>query len=286
MLLMRGKGGPVKSGTTVTAVVAFFVLAGVMLASLPAFAVPGPGPKGYDVSYPQCAGALPSDQAFGIVAVNAGLANTTNPCLAGQISWALGSAGGTRQPRVSLYVNTADPGNKGVTDWPANNLDPLGHWHVTDPYGHCAGGLSPACAWQYGWNLAEGDAQSRGVPNPRSYRWWLDVETINSWQSGAKVNRADLEGMVSYLRHIGAAAGIYSTARQFGPLVGPVVSSSPLYRLPDWIPGANTLAQARKNCRLAPLTGGGTVTLAQWKTKPANSDYSCPAPAPPKAKGR
>jgi len=45
--------------------------------------------------------------------------------------------------------------------------------------------------------------------------------------------------------------------------------------LPDWIPGAKTLAQAKKNCRLAPLTAGGKVTLTQWKTKPAGSDFSC-----------
>jgi hypothetical protein len=231
----------VKLSTTVTAVLASLMLASVLVVSGPtaasaASAPPGPGPKGYDVAYPQC----------------------------------------TEAPRVSLYVNTAEPGNKGVTDWPVNNLDPRGHWRVADPYGRCVGGNGPACAWQYGWNLAEGDAQSRGVPNPRSYRWWLDVETINSWQAGATVNRADLEGMVSYLRHIGARAGIYSTAKQFGPLMGPVGKASPLYRLPDWIPGASTLAQAKKNCRLAPLTGGGTVTLTQWKTKPVLSDYPCP----------
>jgi hypothetical protein len=189
----------VKLSTTVTAVLASLMLASVLVVSGPtaasaASAPPGPGPKGYDVAYPQC----------------------------------------TEAPRVSLYVNTAEPGNKGVTDWPVNNLD------------------------------------------PRSYRWWLDVETINSWQAGATVNRADLEGMVSYLRHIGARAGIYSTAKQFGPLMGPVGKAGPLYRLPDWIPGASTLAQAKKNCRLAPLTGGGTVTLTQWKTKPVLSDYPCP----------
>ena len=44
---------------------------------------------------------------------------------------------------------------------------------------------------------------------------------------------------------------------------------------PDWIPGATTLAQAKKNCRLAPLTGGGAVSVTQWKTQPANSDLSC-----------
>jgi hypothetical protein len=185
----------VKLSTTVTAVLASLVLASLTLASVPgaASAAPGPGPRGYDVSYPQCDGALPADQAFGIVAVNGGLANTTNPCLDDEISWAVDSAGST-------------------------------------------------------------------------------------------LNRADLDGMVSYLRHIGASAGIYSTAKQFGPLMGTVGKTSPLYRLPDWIPGASTLAQAKKNCQLAPLTGGGSVTLTQWKTKPALSDYSCPPP--PKVKGR
>ena len=262
-----------KLTTTVTA-----VLATLMLVSVPMVAYAG-GSTGYDVSYPQCTGALPSGQAFGIVAVNAGLANNTNPCLDNEIGWATDSAGGTRQPRVSLYVNTADPGNHGIADWPVNNLDPISDRRVSDPYGSCRGGLSPACAWQYGWDMAEMDARTRGIQNPRSYRWWLDVETISSWQSSSKDNRADLEGMVTYFRHIGATAGIYSTAKQFGPLVGPVTSASPLYRLPDWIPGAKTLAQAEKNCRLTPLTGGGAVTVTQWKTKPANSDFSCPAPA-------
>ncbi|HET9968020.1 MAG TPA: hypothetical protein VFQ68_07255 [Streptosporangiaceae bacterium] len=54
--------------------------------------------------------------------------------------------------------------------------------------------------------------------------------------------------------------GIYSTPKQWDPLAGTVKPGSPLYRLPDWIPGARTLAQAKKNCRLAPLTAGGTVS--------------------------
>ena len=84
-------------------------------------------------------------------------------------------------------------------------------------------------------------------------------------------------------RHIGAKVGIYSTASQWNPIVGTVRPGSPLYRLPDWRPGAKALAQAKKNCHLAPLTGGGTVTVTQWKTPSANSDFSCPAP-PAKAK--
>ncbi len=263
-----------KFGMAVTAVLAW--LAMINAPAAVAYAgQQGSVRTGNDVSYPQCGETLPSGHAFGIVAVNEGLANNTNPCLAAEISWAQVSSGGARQPQASLYVNTADPGNHGISDWPANNNDPITGNHVTDPYGTCAGGNSQACAWQYGWDLAELDAQTRGVQSPGSYRWWLDVETINSWESSAQNNRADLEGMVSYFRRIGGTAGIYSTARQWDPLVGTVPATSPLYRLPDWIPGAKTLSQAKKNCRLAPLTGGGVVTVTQWKTKPANSDFSC-----------
>jgi hypothetical protein len=91
--------------------------------------------------------------------------------------------------------------------------------------------------------------------------------------------------LASYFRHIGAKVGIYSTASQWNPIVGTVPPSSPLYRRSDWRPGAKTLAQAKKNCHLAPLTGGGAVTVTQWKTSSANSDFSCPAP-PPKAKAK
>lgn len=230
---------------------------------------------GNDVSYPQCGKTLPSSQAFGIVGVNDGLANTTNPCLAAEITWAQGSAGGTSQPKASLYVNTADPGNLGVADWPVNNTDPVTGTPVADPYGSCAGTDDQACAWQYGWNMADLDAQTRGVPGPGGYRWWLDVETANSWESSTQNNRADLEGMAAYFEGTGATVGIYSTAAQWGQIAGTVPSASPLYPLPDWLPGARTLTQAQKNCAAAPLTGGGTVTVTQWTTSPADSDYSC-----------
>jgi hypothetical protein len=279
----RKSGWPVAFGRTATAVFAALAMVGTPAAAHAAQRASVPA--GNDVSYPQCGTMFPSGQAFGIVAVNEGLPNNTNPCLEDEISWAQSSVGGTRQPKASLYVNTADPGNHGVTDWPASNTDPIFGNHDKDPYGTCRGGNSQACAWQYGWNMALMDARTRGVQSPGSYRWWLDLETANSWQSSTRNNRADLEGMASYFRHIGAKVGIYSTASQWNPIVGTVPSSSPLYRLPDWRPGAKTLAQAKKNCHLAPLTGGGTVTVTQWKTPSANSDFSCPAP-PSKAKAK
>ena len=235
-------------------------------------------PTGNDVSYPQCGQALPSGQAFGIVAVNEGVANVTNSCLATEMTWARASSGATSQPKVALYVNTADPGRAATGDWPTNDIDPVTRKRVRDPYGVCGARDNQACAWQYGWNLADLDARIRGVPSPGHYRWWLDVETVNSWSSSTQNNRADVDGMVAYFRSIGGTAGVYSTPRQWGPLMGTVGSTSPLYRLPDWIPGARTLSQAEKDCRLAPLTAGGTVTVTQWATRAANSDFSCPSP--------
>ncbi|MFM9272868.1 hypothetical protein [Pseudarthrobacter sp. NKDBFgelt] len=97
---------------------------GLLLAALllvtgaPAYAVPSPGEGqqsflGNDISWPQCNGDFPSEQAFAIVGVNNGLANTTNPCLSEQLRWAEDSAGHPGQPTVSLYVNTANPGAAG-----------------------------------------------------------------------------------------------------------------------------------------------------------------------------
>ena len=233
--------------------------------------------SGNDVSYPQCRKALPAQHAFGVVGVNDGRADATNPCLARELAWARQSSGGTRQPKVSFYVNTGDPGNLRVTDWPANNRDPISGVVVKDPYGACSGRRDDrACAWQFGRNMAELDVRARGIYKPGRYRWWLDVETISSWESSTKNNRADLEGMVAYFHHIGVAVGVYSTASQLRKIVKTIPSTSPLYRLADWIPGARTLAQAKANCRLAPLTGRGIVTVTQLTASKTDHDVSCP----------
>lgn len=110
-------------GRTATAVFAALAMVGTPAAAAHA-AQQARVRAGNDVSYPQCGTMFPSGQAFGVVAVNEGLPNNTNPCLEDEISWAQFSVGGTRQPKASLYVNTADPGNHGVTDWPASNTEP------------------------------------------------------------------------------------------------------------------------------------------------------------------
>lgn len=263
---------------------------------------------GFDVSYPQCGSTLPTPAAFGIVGVNGGLANDSNPCFGpsstypsysqSELYWALTtSVGGTSQPKASLYVNTADPGNmvsgKPIADWPTSGGN--------STYGTCTtttvtsrghtytvGADSDACAWQYGYDKAQQDAawlvsaadaintqqQTVSVPDtPASYIWWLDVETGNTWQSDTAMNVADLQGMIAGLSV--PTVGAYSTSAQWDSITGGTATSASgsLYGIANWIPGATTLAGAQANCSLPSFTGG-TVAVTQWTGSPDN-DYAC-----------
>ncbi len=244
----------------------------LMLAGTHAQAAAAAGP-GNDVSWPQCGKTLPRGQTFAIVGVNNGLANTTNPCLATQLSWAGTSKGGTGQPLVALYVNTANPGTAGSW-WPNSNT--YGGTKVSNPYGECtAGSVDEACSYMYGYAKAYDDANIRGISNAAAYTWWLDVETGNSWSASKGANRADLEGMAAYFASIGARTGLYSTGTQWNQIVGTVPSSSNLYRLQSWLAGARSLVGAKRNCSDAPLTAGGKVTVTQYVSGGFDYDHSC-----------
>ncbi|MDR7084887.1 hypothetical protein J2X01_004206 [Arthrobacter ginsengisoli] len=251
----------------------------VLLGGGPASAAPPKpsDPVGIDVSWPQRGKTLPKKPAFAIVGVNNGLANTTNPCLATQLAWANTAPDPalTAQPRVALYVNTANPGLQGSW-WPNSNH--YGGVDVANPYGVC-GSLPDnfrACSYMYGYAKAYDDATIRGVEEPQKYLWWLDVETGNSWQTDKADNIADLEGMVAYFTSIKATVGIYSTGYQWGQIAGNVPSSSPLAGLPSWLAGARSLTGAKSNCSLPALTPGSRVALTQYVSAGLDYNYACP----------
>jgi hypothetical protein len=245
---------------------------------------------GYDISWPQCGRRLPTGQAFGVVGVNGGTAANTNPCLSDQLTWANQSVGGTNQAKVQLYVNTANPGEviDQITTWPTNNTDETG-FTTANPYGVCAGANDLACSWQYGWNRSVEANLDRFVPaavaaginsNVASYMWWLDVETTNTWQAvgtdGLARNAAALEGMTSYYQSKGATVGLYSTAVQWGQIVGTTVSpSSNLNGLANWRPSGSSLNNAITNCSVAPLTTGGFISLTQYVQQNLDKNHSC-----------
>lgn len=255
-------------------ILAFVVTFGLVLFSGgTASAANNPGP-GIDVSWPQCGRTLPKQPAFAIVGVNYGLANTTNPCLASQLAWAktAKSPAVTSQPRVALYVNTGNPGRQGSW-WPKSNT--YNGVNVTNPYGSCASGSFKACSYIYGWAKASDDARKRGVSNPSSYLWWLDVETGNSWQADKAANVAVLEGMTAYFKRIGARVGLYSTGYQWGLIAGTVKSTSPLAGLPSWLAGAPSAAGAKANCALPGLTPRSRVSMTQYISGGLDYNYSC-----------
>ncbi|NEK57703.1 hypothetical protein GCU56_07435 [Geodermatophilus sabuli] len=237
---------------------------------------------GYDVSHPQCDTDLPEGHAFGIVGVNGGLATRPNPCLAEQLVWAAGATGAVPgQPRLQLYVNTANPGEliELVRTWPLSG---------DTPYGACEGDNSLACSWQYGrlrayvtveafFALAAEDADVD--PDPAAHVWWLDVETMNTWQTGSDAgrarNRATLEGMADYLTDRGAVVGLYSTGYQWGRIVGDVPAGSPLYDLDSWLAGSLTRSGAEAACDRPPLVEGGEVVLTQYVEDGLDHDHAC-----------
>jgi hypothetical protein len=237
---------------------------------------------GYDVSHPQCGTTLPTARAFAIVGVNGGLATRTNRCLAEQLSWAWRSNGVvTAQPKAQLYLNTANPGQVRhlVTTWPATG---------STPYGSCDGTNSRACSWQYGWERAQNSVVSFFRPAARAarvdsqpvrYTWWLDVETMNTWQEGSPEalarNRATLEGMTAYLVSRGAKVGLYSTGQQWAQIAGSVPSGSNLAGRPSWLAGSTSLTDARSDCADTPLVPRSRVTLTQYVVDGLDRNHSC-----------
>ena len=261
-------------------VVALGVVAALLAA--PGTASAAPTQVGYDVSYPQCGTTLPRDRAFAAVGVNGGLSTRANPCLAAQLGWAWESSGAVAaQPRAQLYLNTANPGQVlgQVTTWPVRG---------GTPYGACDGTNSTACSWQYGWERAQNSVDSFFTPaagearvdgRPSRYMWWLDVETMNTWQSGSPDallrNRATLEGMTAWLSSQGARVGLYSTAQQWAQIFGSVPTGSPLAGRDSWLAGSTSLAQAQAACGRAPLVPGGQVTLSQYVQGGLDRNQSC-----------
>jgi hypothetical protein len=250
--------------------------------AVPGTASAAPTTVGYDVSYPQCKASLPGDRAFAVVGVNGGLSTKANPCLTTQLSWAWKSSGAVRdQPKAQLYLNTANPGEvrDQVATWPTSGRT---------PYGTCDGSNSAACSYQYGWERAGNSVTAFFAPAAQAarvetgvddYTWWLDVETMNTWQSGSsdarERNRATLEGMTDYLHSRDAEVGIYSTGRQWSQIVGTVPADSTLAGLPSWLAGATSLSGAKANCWEDALVPDGKVTLTQYVQNGWDRNHSC-----------
>ena len=234
---------------------------------------------GNDVSWPQCGTRLPASTGFAIVGVNGGLANTWNPCFASQLAWAKSSTPAGKVGAIGLYLNTANAAAQ-ASWWPTGDVTKNGTAVTGNPYGSCVGpaNYNAACTFVYGYSFAVEDVAQvagQGIA-PSTYRWWLDVETGNTWQSSKATNTASLEGMAAYLTQQGAQVGIYSTGYQWGVIAGTTPSTSNLYALPSWVAGFSSEKDARAKCStVPPLTAGGRVSLTQYVLKQLDYNVAC-----------
>jgi hypothetical protein len=232
--------------------------------------------SGRDISFPQCGGPLPQVRhaRFAILGVNGGRAFTKNRCLAEQLRWAKRLA---RPP--AFYANTGNPGPKKSSHWPLGQT-----WPRECSRSHPN---SVGCSYDYGWNAAwqsytaAVDAAQRlhavDRVNARhraaNVDWWLDVETMNSWQAidgpatGAAQLRdvATIAGEVDALRTAGVAqVGIYSTPYQWSQITGgSKVTQGRFAGAPQWLAGYASHTAASAGCAHGGFTGG-PVRMTQY----------------------
>jgi hypothetical protein len=253
---------------------AFIVVVVVLIIVMSANSSPT---TGYDASYPQCSGSYPSNPVFGIVGVNGGRANNANPCISGELHWALNTPGQKRpkQAPLSLYINTGNPGAHHVADWPSGG--------TAAAYGACDSRLTNACSYIYGEQRAAHSYRLVAALEPvwaKTAPWWLDVELMASWAGTYQLNIAALQGFIAGLHNAGATGpiGIYSTSAQWKDITGLTAHTTPTAfngSLPDWVAGTEaTLTQARQSCTSGGFTGA-TPTLAQYRIGPLDADLRC-----------
>jgi hypothetical protein len=232
---------------------------------------------GYDVSYPQCSSSYPSNPLFGIVGVNGGLANNANRCIGSELHWARDAPGQKRprQPHLSLYIDTANPGGHHVADWPRGGTAPA--------YGACNSQLTNACSYIYGEQRAAHSYRFAAALDPigaKTAPWWLDVELMASWAGTYQLNIAALQGFIAGLHNAGATGpiGVYSTSAQWKEITGLTAQTTPTAfnaQLPDWVAGTEaTLTQAQQSCTRGGFTGVAP-TLAQYRTGTLDADLRC-----------
>ncbi len=202
------------------------------------------GSTGVDVSYPNCGVAIPK-VSFGIVGVTGGLVYSYNNCAAAQAK---------NFTSLSLYINTG------------LNASPSSSYYVKAQEG-CNGDANCA-AYNYGSNAAKhalSYAQSQGIS---SSKWWMDVETENTWNADTAQNRQSLQGAYDVLVASGATTvGVYSTTYQWQTITDGWINNWPSWGATTW----TTAKQAKTYCKGHEFTGGPSL-LMQFKSRQSKLD--------------
>lgn len=190
-------------------------------------------PTGYDMSWPQCGGAMPASSSIAIVGVDDGHPFSQNPCLQQEAEWASTAAQRAQYMVLDSRVGWSSP-------------------HVLEyayhgPAGDCTATDYSCQSYNWGYNAAYADVQYADSQGATSPQWWLDVELpsstsidltgadcyeANFWVCDPKLNSTVILAAVTALREQGKQVGVYSTQVQWQTITGGL----PL-GLPIWIAG-------------------------------------------------
>lgn len=229
----------------------FMLTAVVVLFSQAAHAssVYATGSTGVDVSYPNCGTAIPKVD-FGIVGVTGGLVYSQNTCLKSQAA---------KFNDLSLYMNTGLNASSSSQYYTAAQVGCNG-----DAY--CA-------AYNYGANAAKDALNYAAAKGVYSNKWWLDVETSNTWSSDVLQNRKSLQGAYDTLLANGATTvGVYSTTSQWQSVTGSWQNLWPSWGATTW----TSASQAAKYCSGHQFTGGPSLLMQyQEKRSKLDQDVAC-----------
>jgi hypothetical protein len=202
------------------------------------------GSTGVDVSYPNCSASVPK-VAFGVVGVTGGLVYSPNNCAAAEAR---------RFSNVSLYVNTG------------LNASAQSPYYVAAQNG--CNGDALCAAYNYGYNAAKDALSYAASQGLSSSKWWLDVETTNTWNNDVMQNRKSLQGEYDALAANGAAlVGAYSTSAQWQTITGGWQNNWASWGATTW----TTAKQAQTYCTGHQFTGGPSL-LMQYKSKQSKLD--------------
>ncbi len=206
------------------------------------------GSIGVDVSYPNCTNTLPK-VSYGVVGVEDGLGFSQNPCLSKQA---------VHFSNLSLYANSGYPGSTSSNAQKYMNSPKL-----------CAQSDLNCIAYDYGYNQGLYAFNYASSVNAYTTKWWVDVETANSWTSDSIQNQNSLQGEHDALIASGATSvGVYSTTAQWNSITGSWLNNWISWGATTW----TTAKQAQTYCTGHQFTGGQSI-LMQYKNKTSALDH-------------
>lgn len=188
---------------------------------------------GYDISWPECGGAMPPSSSVAIVGVDDGHLFSQNPCFDQELAWASSAS------EQGLYM---------VVDSPIGWTSP----HVLEyayhgPAGDCTASEYACLSFNWGYNAATYAVQWAESQGADQSQWWLDTElptsasinppgadcyAPNFWVCDPTYNDIVIQAAAAVLHGYGKSVGVYSTKTQWQSITGGMPFAGPI-----WIAG-------------------------------------------------